>query len=165
MPFQTSVNLIQAPAMEGDFSSANRWASAQAQQGSFVAGGAGVTVGRFAWADSNQNTVANTGTGVPTGFVHREQGAPLITTYLAETGNLIPAGFIVTLHKGGDFWVRNAGAGAVTVGMKAFANNTTGAVSFAATGATVAGATETKWSAESAAAAGELVMMTSLPVG
>lgn len=165
MPFQNTVNLLQAPAVAGDFASANRWASAEAGPGSFVAGSGGVTMGLFAWADSSQNTVANTGTGAPTGFVHREQGAALITAYLAESGNLIPAGFMVTLMKGGDYWVRNAGAGAVTVGMKVFANNTTGAASFAAAGATVAGATETKWFAESAGAAGELVKMTSLPVG
>ncbi|WP_252720287.1 phage cement protein, partial [Acinetobacter baumannii] len=52
---------------------------------------------------------------------------------------------------------KNAGAGAVTKGMKAFANNTNGSVSFAAAGAPVSGSTETKWYAHTAGAAGELI--------
>lgn len=166
MPFQTQVNLTQAPAVEGDFASANPRHSVLSVEGGFVAGPSGLTIGRFCWADASTNRIlANTGTGAPTGFLHRDLQA-LITTYLAESGMVIPAGFgIGELFNGGDFWVKNAGAGAVTVGMKAFAKNADGMISFAAAGATVAGSTETKWFAMTAGAAGELVKMSDTPLG
>jgi hypothetical protein len=165
MTFQTSVNVTQAPAVAGDFASTNPRHSVLSVPGGFVAGASGLTVGLFAWADSTGIILSNTGSGAPTGFVHRDlQG--LIGTYLAGSGMLIPAGMGVgELFNGGDFWVKNAGAGAVTVGMKAFANNTTGAISFAAAGATVSGATETKWFAMSAGAASELIKMSNTPLG
>lgn len=163
--FQSQVYAKQAPAMAGDFSSANPRHSAQAGEGAYVAGAGGVTISRFVWSDATDTLLLNTGTGVPTGFLHREQGTGLITTYLAETSNIIPQGFMVTAHKAGDFWVKNAGAGAVTKGMKVFANTTDGTANFAAAGATVAGSVETKWYAESAGAAGELIKMTTTYIG
>jgi hypothetical protein len=85
---------------------------------------------------------------------------------MGEAGMTIAAGQGVgDLFDGGDFWVKNAGAGSTTIGMKAFANNTNGTVSFAATGATVAGSTETKWYCATIGATGELVKMTSNPPG
>lgn len=166
MPFQTQVYATQAPAIEGDFASVNPRHSVLSVEGGFVAGASGLTIGRFCWADASTNRIlANTGTGAPTGFLHRDlQG--LITTYLAEAGMVIPAGFgIGELFNSGDFWVKNAGAGAATVGMKAFAKNADGTISFAAAGATVAGTTETKWFAMTAGAAGELVKMSDTPLG
>jgi hypothetical protein len=134
MPFQTQVNVYQAPAIAGDYADTNPRFSVAAGQGQLVAGAAGVTVGRFAWWDAATNTtVLNSGTGAPTGFVHREQQA-LITTYLAESGNLIPAGLPLTLLSGGAFWVTNSGTNSAVVGMKAYANYATGLVTFAATG-------------------------------
>lgn len=163
MPFQTQVYLTQAPAVEGDFASANPRHAALTVEGGFVAGATGVVVGRFAWAAADGKTLSNAGTGAPTGFVHRELQA-LITAYLAEGSMVIPAGFGVGgLFNGGDFWAKNTGAGAVTVGQKAFASNTTGAITFAAAGATVSGSTETRFYAATAAAAGELVKISSLP--
>lgn len=167
MPFQSAVNMTQAPAMEGDFASANPRSNALAEQGAYVAGTAGVTIGRWCWEDSQSVTVANTGTGAPTGFLARtgQVGSARITAYLAETSNVIPAGFDVTLHKSGDFWVKNAGAGAVTKQMKAFANLSNGTTSFAAAGATVAGAIETKFFSESTGAASELIRISNVPLG
>lgn len=165
MPFQSTVNLTPAPAVAGDFASGNPRNSVDAGQGAFVAGPQGLVSGLFAWVDTATNSLAsNAGTGAPTGFVHREQIAT-ITTYLAESGNVIQPGMPVTLFSAGDFWVRNAGAGAVAVMQKAFANNTNGTVSFAAPGATVAGATETKWYAQSVGAAGELVKISNVALG
>jgi hypothetical protein len=166
MPFQTQVNLTQAPGVAGDFCSANPRHSVLSVPGGFIAGTGGLTVGLFAWADTATGTVLlNTGTGVPTCFVHRAMAA-LITTYLSEFGTTIPAGFGVgEAFNGGDFWVKNAGASAVAVGMKAFANLTNGTVSFAAAGATVTGSIETKWIAMSAGAAGELIKMSNTPLG
>jgi hypothetical protein len=132
--FQTQVNVQPAPAVAGDFASANpRW-SVDAGPGGLVAGVGGVTVGRFAWWDNaNHRTVLNSGAGAPTGFVHREQQA-LITTYLAAASNVVPVGFGITLMSGGDFWVLNDGSTEALVGQKAYADLATGKVSFAATG-------------------------------
>ena len=52
MGFQTTVNLQQAPAVAGDFATANPRASFPAGEGQYVAGASGVTVGRFAWIDA-----------------------------------------------------------------------------------------------------------------
>jgi hypothetical protein len=166
MPFQTQVNLTQAPAVAGDFASANPRHSVLSVPGGFIAGPNGLVVGLFAWADTATGTVlSNAGTGAPTGFVHRDMMA-LITTFLSEFGMTIPQGFGVgELFNGGDFWVKNAGASAVTTGMKAFANNTNGTISFAAAGATVAGSTETKWFAMTTGAAGELIKMSNVALG
>jgi hypothetical protein len=166
MTFQTSVSLTQAPAVAGDFASSNPRHSVLSVPGGFVAGTGGLTVGLFAWADTSTGTILlNAGSGVPTGFVHRDLQASNYV-YLSNATMLIPAGQGVgELFNGGDFFAKNAGAGAVTIGMKAFASNTTGAVSFAAAGATVAGSTETKWIAMTIAATGELVKISNTPLG
>lgn len=133
MGFPRAVNVVQAPALAGDFASTNPHISVDAGPGGFVAGTSGVTVGLFAWADANNLTVSNAGIGAPTGFVHRAQQA-LITTFLADSTSIVPAGLPVTLFSGGDFWVRNSGSTASAIGQKAYANYTTGAITFAATG-------------------------------
>ncbi len=142
--FQTSVNITPAPGVAGDFASANPRASVLTSDRGFVAGTAGVIVGRFAWADDATNvTVANSGTGAPTGFVARSGQVGLITAWLAESSMSIPAGLPVVLHSAGDFWVKNDGTTAATIGMKAYANYATGQVTFAATGAPPTGGSVT----------------------
>ena len=158
MGFQTTVNLQQAPAVAGDFATANPRASFPAGEGQYVAAAAGVTVGRFAWIQADGVTVLNTGTGKPDGFIHREQQA-LISTYLAESGNLIPIGFPVTLMRTGDYFVTATGNPAVK-GEKAFAKLADGTVEFDAAGATVAGFIETDFVCTQAAGSGELAVMT-----
>jgi hypothetical protein len=166
MAFQTVINVTQAPAVAGDFASTNPRHHALSTAGGWVAGTSGLTVGLFAWSDSTGTVLSNSGSGAPTGFVHREMQG-MITTYLpGEYGATIPAGFGVgSLFDAGDFWVKNTGAGSVTIGQKAFASTTTGQVQFAATGSTIAGYVETKWYAASTAATGELVKMTSQAPG
>ncbi len=141
MSFQSQVNLTPAPAVAGDFASANPRACVLAGPGGLVAGEAGVTVGRFAWVDDDGITAKNYGTNptAPDGFVHRDQNA-LITTYLAEAGNLIPQGFGVTLFNEGDFWARNTGPGASTMNESVYARFSDGAVFV---GSAPAGATAT----------------------
>lgn len=159
MTFQTQVNAQQAPAIAGDFASSNPRASVVAPEGGFVAGAAGVTVGRFAWVGVDGLTVLNTAaSGVPNGFVHREQQA-LIPTYLAESGNVIPVGRPVTLQRTGDYFV-TATVGAAAVGQKAFAKLADGTAQFANAGATVAGFVETAFTCSQACAVGELAAMT-----
>lgn len=144
--FPNQVNVAQASAVAGDFASKNPRYSYDAGPFGLVAGSLGVTVGRFAWAtapldgDGAPASVLNTGNGLPSGFVHREQQA-LITTYLAASGNLIQPGFGLTLMTSGDFWVVNDGATEAQYGQKAYANFADGKITFAATGAPTAGAT------------------------
>lgn len=153
MGFQTTVNQQQAPAVEGDFCSANPRASVITGEGDFVAGVGGATVGRFAWADAN-GLVTNAGAGVPTGFIHRDMQA-LITAWLGAASMLIPEGVAVTLHRSGDFWVKTLTA--ATVDQKVFASNTDGTIKTGAAAAVIAGYTETAWFVDSAGAINELI--------
>lgn len=157
MGFQTTVNLQQAPAVAGDFATANPRASFPAGEGQYVAASAGVTVGRFAWIDSSTGLVSNAGTGKPDGFIHREQQA-LISTYLAESSNVIPQGFPVTVMRTGDYFA-TATVGAATKGQKAFAKLTDGTVQAGAAGATISGFIETDFVITQAAALNELAVI------
>jgi hypothetical protein len=143
MPFQTSVQINPAPGQPGDFASADVRIAVKAGPGQLVAGPAGVTSGRFAWIDPTGTFATNFGSGLPAGVVHRVLGEALITTFLAETSNLIFGGWEVTLFSAGDFWIRNAGTNNVTINMKAYANFGDGSVTFGATGAPPTGASVT----------------------
>jgi|SRR6185437_4269285 len=156
MPFQTVVNQTPAPAVAGDFASANPNASVVAGPGTFVAGSGGANVGVFGWADGSGN-VTNAGSGIPTGFIHRDYNA-LIVTWLASASMNIPQGQPVTLMSAGDFWAQTLTS--ATVGQKVFAGNADGTIKTGAAGATIAGYTETKWYVGSAANANELVKIT-----
>ena len=120
--FQRTVNTDPAPAIEGDFASANPRASLLTAGGlGLFAGTAGVIVGRFARAANTTGVVTNEDPGVAsrTGFVGRDQVA-LITGWLAQSTMTVPAGVEITLHDDGDFWARFAGGAAI--GQKVFAN-------------------------------------------
>ena len=141
--FQKQVNLTPAPAAAGDFASSNPRASVLAGPNGLVAGVGGVTVGRFAWVQDDGITVLNHGVHpkAPSGFVHREQQA-IISTYLAESSNVVPIGFPVTLHNGGDFFAAVTGSTAATVGAAVYATYADGnlTIGSAATGAVVTAA-------------------------
>jgi hypothetical protein len=155
MPFQKSTNTYPAPANAGDFASSNPRASVVSPEGGFVAATGGVTVGRFAWATGT--TVANTGTGAPTGFIHREQQAS-ITTYLAESGNAVLQGQPVTLMRDGDYWF-TANTNAAVVGQKVFVKLADGTTQTGAAGATISGFVETAFVVSQACLTGELAVM------
>lgn len=140
MPFPNSVNVQPAPAVAGDFASANPRFNYDAGPFGLIAGIAGVTIGRFAWTSysgidgDNSPQVANSnGSGPVSGFVHREQQG-LITTFLAESGMVIQAGYQMGLMTGGDYWCKNEGSTQALLNQKAYANFSNGAISFAATG-------------------------------
>lgn len=141
--FQKQVNSQQAPATAGDFASANPRASVLAGEGALVAGVGGVNVGKFAWLQSDGNTVLPYGTApaAPNGFCARMQQAQL-QTYLQEAGVNIPAGFPVTLFNSGDFWALLTGANAAAIGDSIYATYADGSITAgaAATGASVTGA-------------------------
>lgn len=162
--FQTTVNLQQASAVEGDFASANPRNSFVSGEGNLVAGAAGVTIGRFAWVVA-PGVVSNAGIIRPAGFCARsgQQGHALITTYLAETSMVIPQGFEVTLHTSGDFYAKNT-ATVAAIGSKVFASTTTGEIQTGVAGATIAGFIETDFSCVGypvggAGAVGELIVI------
>ena len=172
MSFQAQVNLQPAPAVEGDFASANPRAVMLAGEGTLVTGASGVTVGRFAWADAN-GVVNNYYTvGGRNGFIHREQQA-VITVFLDETSNLVPAGLPVTLYVQGEFWGKFAGG--ATIGQKVYASYADGTLSAAATGTpptntgTVSTATDTTLTVTTAPAApivvGQPVSGSGIPAG
>lgn len=158
MGFQTTVNLQQAPAVAGDFATANPRASFPGGEGQYVAAAAGVTVGRFAWIDGTTGLVSNTGTGKPDGFIHREQQA-LISVYLAEASNVVPQGFPVTVMRTGDYWA-TATVGAAAKGQKVFAKLTDGTVQAGAAGASIAGFIETDFVITQGCALNELAVIT-----
>lgn len=133
MGFQAQINSQPAPAVAGDFASANPRSSVLTGAGGLVAGALGVTVGRFAWITPDGLTADSHGDvgRLPDGFVHRDMQA-LITTYLTESGMTIPAGFAVTLHNEGDFWALNTGPAALGINDAIFANYKDGSIAQAA---------------------------------
>ena len=142
MGFQTTVQSQQAPACAGDFASANPRAAVVSPEGAFVAGAGGINVATFAWIQSDGKTLLNTDAAAkPDGFVHREQQA-LISTYLAESGNNIPAGFPVTLMRTGDYYALANGSAAAK-GEKAYAKFQDGSVRFEPTASAPASASIT----------------------
>jgi hypothetical protein len=128
--FQTRVNLYNPLGVEGDFASANPRATALTPgDGALVAGPNGVTIGKFAWIESDGRTVTNSGQNlaVPDGFVHRDQQG-LLTEYLQAAGMLIPPGFPVTLMVAGDFLAVNNGPSSLPRGGKLYASFYDGSV-------------------------------------
>ena len=166
--FPNTMNMAQAPAVEGDLASVNPRHVLPGAAGAWVAGSGGVTVGRFAWGDlsATDSVLVNNGSGVPTCIVAREFGDAMITTFLSESGLTIPQGYPVGLPLlGGDLWVKVAAGSAAAVNMKAYAKLTDGTIQFAATSQTISGYVETKWICASlaggAGAVGTLVKITS----
>lgn len=157
MPFQKTVNAHQAPAVAGDFASANPHTAMLAGEGTLVSGTSGVTVGVFAWVNADGVVSNKKSPGARLGFVHREQQASM-TDYLAEYSNTILAGQAMTLMSGGDFWALFAN-GAV-IGQNVFANDTNGTLK-SSSATTEAGYTLTPFKVASTAGAGELAKITS----
>ncbi|PVX61244.1 phage cement protein [Paraburkholderia unamae] len=141
MGFPRQVNVQAAPAVLGDFCDSNPRATVNAGQGALVAGPNGVSVGFFAWVNpADGRSVNNYGSGLPDGFVHRDQQA-IITAYLADDTLTMSPGFPITLFNAGGFWARNDGSSTSAKGQAAYVNNSTGQVQFGSnwTGASVTG--------------------------
>jgi hypothetical protein len=134
MPFPSAVNVQPAIGLAGDFANANPRFTVPAGAGTYVAGLNGLLIGAFAWADPVVPSRLNSfGAGAVTGFVGRFGQRADIINYLQEASMVILPGMDATVYNGGDFLAKNGGA-AVTIGMKAYANYTTGLVTFAPTG-------------------------------
>jgi hypothetical protein len=138
--FQTQVNQLPAPGVEGDFCTLNPIYDFPAGPGGLVAGPNGLLVGRFAWPEYNfldpdnaPTVVNNYGAGLPYGLVGRRQTG-IITVFLQEASMMIPPGLGVGINSSADMWVVNRGTTPAVRGMKAYAAFGSGNVSFAATG-------------------------------
>lgn len=144
--FQKTVALYPGIGVPGAFASINPIVSAPM---GYIAG-ANVPIGGFCWEDpDNEGQVLPSGSGMPLGFVCREQVYPY---FGADAIDYVPKGENVSVQLEGDFYVKTAGA--VTKGQKVFANLTTGALSGASAGATVSGSIETNWYFVTSAGAG-----------
>ena len=142
MGFPTKVTVVGAPAVVGDFCDGNYRSTVDASTGAFVAGLGGLQIGEFGWADSTNTYINGFGPGAPTGFVRRNQSA-LVTAFLGDDSQIIPAGYPVEVFNTGGFWVYNSGSTTSAIGQSAYANNATGAITFAAAGSPPTGGTVT----------------------
>lgn len=144
--FPNQVGVQPAPAVAGDFASANPRSFVPAGQAGIVAGSGGVTIGNFVWLSQqlldqdNAPAIANNfpppavgNSAAPDGLIHRDQQG-LITAYLQNSGMVIPKGFELAVLDSGDLWVVNNGSIAAQFNMKAYARFVDGAVQFNAAG-------------------------------
>lgn len=163
--FQSAVSVTPGIGLAGDFASTNprhHLVSGTADQ-VMVADAAGVTVGRFAILNANGSVTSKPAfedvSTARLGFVHRVVGAAFITTWLAETSNIIPAGRGVELFAGGDFFaVADAITGTPTRGAAVVWDPATGRINIGATAGAVTVDTGFKLLSETAAA-GQIVMI------
>ena len=123
MPFQSTVNLNPAPAVQGDFASVNPFASVLAGPGALVAPASGLTVGNFCWVGPAGQVSQSYVAGYQIGFLGRNEQA-LITNYLGEVSMVVPAGFMVNVFNSGDFWAKFPGG--ATPGQLVYADPNTG---------------------------------------
>lgn len=161
--FPTQVQTQPAPAVAGDFASANPRFVALAGQGAYVAG-SGLFVARFAWTDPTGLILNSSGQGPVTGFIGRNQQG-LITAFLAESSMQVLSGTQCFAYSGGDFWVVNSGTTVAFPGQKAYANFANGLVTFAATGTPPQAASVTGSIAAGTASVTGSIAISSLPSG
>jgi hypothetical protein len=134
--FPTQVNAMQAPAVEGDFASANPRKTVLAGEGALVAGRASsparLSPASWSAASAGCRTPASTTTkprrsSTPSARACRRAWCTvsqvgLITAYLATASMVLLKGQQTELFNDVDLWVKNTGATYAQVGMKAFAN-------------------------------------------
>ncbi len=136
--FQVAVGSDPAPAIEGDFASANPHHSQLSGEGIYVAG-TNLNIGTF--SIPNAAGVCNSGgVGSVFGFVQRTQ-ISIIGGYLGGYSMQVMPGVEVTLMDGGDYYARFAGG--ATRGQKVFVAPATGLGIAGAAGATINGAVVT----------------------
>lgn len=127
MTLQTQVTIRMGTAVAGDFASQNPRHTLLAGRAQFRAGSAGVTIARFAEADTVTGLVTNVISGTkPVGFVSRSGNIAYIADWIGQASMLIPAGKEVTLHDKGDFYVQLATP--TTEGQNVFASNADGSI-------------------------------------
>ena len=142
MTFQTTVNRVNTYGIQGDL--ANGQVPHYTATTPRVATGETVTAGSFVWVSdlNGVSTAAASGTGAPTGIVQRVLDVPNMTIN-SEGKMVIPAGRKCDVVVWGDIFVKTTDS--ATVGNSIYVNNITGAITNAAAGSSVGGATETPW--------------------
>lgn len=137
--FQTSINSQKPYGVVGDFADSNYNhmypLTLVAKEGDDVP----VTVGKFAW-DNGDGTCSGVGTGEPAGLVHRTIYLPIADVTTGAT-MIVPPSYPAAISDKCTMFIEVSDA--AVVGNKIFVNNTTGAITNAAAGSTVAGTTET----------------------
>lgn len=184
--FQTSVGTQPAPGVAGMPSSLNPMFSVDAGPFGLVAGASGVTVGRFAWVSYagldgdnapaiaqntppgygsiSANPTVGSGGPAPAGIVMRTQQA-LNTTYLSDAGQVIPAGFAVTVMSGTDFWAVNDDPSAQALpGATVYADFATGKAQVTAQTAVATGTIAAKSSTITASFSSNIMTVTAASV-
>lgn len=162
IPFQTSINRSKPWGVAGDFmdSNYNHMYPLTLLVKEYEDDDVKVEVGKFAW-DNGDGTCSATGTGGPTGVVHRTIYIP-ITTIADGATMTVPSRYKAAIADKCSIFMNVSDV--PTVGNKIFVNNTTGAITNAAAGSSVAGATETSFKivtlCDNTAAAGILVGVT-----
>ena len=153
MGFQTQVNALQAPATAGDFASQNPRANVLASPGQLIAPAGGLIVGNFAFVNPTTGVVSQAYTaGDLIGFLARNSQG-LITVFLADSSQVVPEGFMVTLMDKGDYYAKFAVA-APAAGVPVYASTTDGSAQVSATGGV-----ETQFVTARTGLAGELVII------
>ncbi|UPK82429.1 hypothetical protein LW139_06985 [Proteus vulgaris] len=156
MAFQSSVRLYSGVGQEGQPASNSPIIAAAGGAGAFKAGDDGLNMCRFAWRDAKDpKKLNNKGAGKPVGFVYNNANAAI--DYLQSNSLLIPKGREASPIVGGDFWAKSATQ--AIVGQKVFAVLADGTIKTGDAGATVDGAIETEWYVASAAAVGDLFVI------
>ena len=156
MAFQSSVRLYSGVGQEGQVASNSPIIAAAGGAGVFQAGDDGLYMCRFVWRNTVQpNKLDNKGTGKPVGFVYNNANATI--GFLESNSLLIPKGREASPIVGGDFWAKSATV--AVIGQKVFAVLADGTIKTDAASATVDGAIETEWYVASAAAVGDLFVM------
>lgn len=142
MAFQSTVNRVNTAGIQGDL--ANAQIPHYTPTTPRVAEDNTVYTGDFVWVKdlNGVSTCYKAGSGKPTGIVQRVLDVP--NYVMTSEGTLqIPAGRKASVVTWGDMFVKTTDA--ATVGNKIYVNNTTGAITNAASGQVVSGATETDW--------------------
>ena len=163
MAFQNTINRVNTYGMPGD--TANGQVPHYTPTTPRVAANETIYAGDFVWVTDVNGvaTCSKAGTGVPSGIVHRIMDVPLACT--SEGSLQIPVGRTASVVNWGDMFIQTTDS--ATVGNKIYVNNTTGAITNAATGTSVSGATETAWTIVSlannaAAATGSVVIVSNV---
>ncbi|MXV35748.1 MULTISPECIES: hypothetical protein [unclassified Saccharibacter] len=155
--FQRTVNYTWPQGYAGAIASANPRRSVISPEAGFRVGSSGLVIAAFAWVNQDGMTVSNTGSGKPTGFVHRDQQG-LTTQYLQGATMSIPAGFAVTLSSGGDYWALSQTD--ATVGQSVYASTKDGTLQTAAPGSAPQNTVDTGWIVTQGAPAGTEIIIT-----
>ena len=161
MAFQNTINRVNTYGIQGDL--ANGQVPHYTPTTPLVYTGETISAGDFVWvSDLNGASVCKkAGSGKPSGIVQRVLDFPMGLT--TDATLQIPAGRKADVIVWGDVFVKTTDT--ASVGNKIFVNNTTGAITNAAAGTVVSGATETDWLivslANNAASAGGSVVIVS----